>query len=251
MTSAAHCGSCDTACANNHICAAGACTCATGLNECNETCVDVLKDKANCGECDKACSADKVCTGGTCVCATGQTECDGKCVDLTKDAAHCGTCANACMSGMPCLKGICGCPTGQELCGTTCVDLSSDPAHCGSCVNACPMGQFCTDKKCLKSPCDGLCTGAELVPLSADGFREENFGTNPHCYEVQGYEPTETNARIVCWNFATGRTLSVNGATIPCTADKGEALATKRAGGYCVQVGRGGNTDAGFLLPMK
>lgn len=250
-TSAAHCGSCVTACANNHICAAGLCTCATGLNECGETCVDVLKDKANCGECDKACPADKVCAGGTCVCAPGQTECSGKCTDLARDAAHCGTCTNACMGAIPCLKGICGCPAGQELCGTTCVDLSNDPAHCGSCVNACATAQFCTDGKCLKSPCDGLCTGAEQVLLAADGFREENFGTTEHCYEVQSYEPTETNPRIICWNFSSSRTLIVNGAVIPCTADAGQPLTKKRAGGYCVQVGRGGNVDAGFLFPIK
>jgi hypothetical protein len=148
------------------------------------------------------------------------------------------------------MSGICGCPSGQTLCGTSCSDLSSDPAHCGSCGKACPSGNFCTAAKCLKSPCDGLCT-PELVSLSSDGFRVDPLGTSARCLEVSGYQPTLTNARIVCWNFDASRTLKVNGQTVACVTNAGVPLTSERAGGYCVQVGMGGASDAGVLLPTK
>jgi hypothetical protein len=66
---------------------------------------------------------------------------------------------------------------------------------------------------------------------------------------VRGYEPTATNPRIVCWEFAAGRTLRVNGGLVPCLVDQGYALTSERAGGYCVQVSAGGNSFAGILLP--
>lgn len=91
----------------------------------------------------------------------------------------------------------------------------------------------------------------EPVTLGSDGFRKEGFGTGAHCYEVRGYEPTETSPRIVCWNFAGDRSLKVNGATVACVQNEGVPLMKKRADGYCVQVGAGNAADAGFLLPTR
>jgi hypothetical protein len=160
-------------------------------------------------------------------------------------------CGTACMGSVPCLAGKCGCPQGQTLCGDSCVDLNADPAHCGSCGKACASGSFCTNKMCLRSPCDGLCSPPETVSLSVDGFRVDPLGTAGRCLEISGYAPTATNSRIVCWNFDATRSLKVNGVTVPCLTDAGFALTSERAGGYCVQIGPGGATDAGVLLPIK
>ena len=84
-----------------------------------------------------------------------------------------------------------------------------------------------------------------------DGFREDPLGTSGRCFEVQNYEPTETNRRIVCWNFQNGRTLKVNGTSVACLTGAGVALGEPRAGGYCVQVGSGQASYAGILLPTK
>jgi len=69
--------------------------------------------------------------------------------------------------------------------------------------------------------------------------------------EVKSYQPTETNRRIVCWEFQGGRSLRVNGVTTQCARDDGAPLPDARAGGYCVQVGSGGATYAGVLLPTR
>jgi hypothetical protein len=96
-----------------------------------------------------------------------------------------------------------------------------------------------------------LCTNPEAVTLGTDGFRKENFGTGEHCYEVRGYDPTETKSRLVCWNFASDRTLKVNGMTAPCLQGAAYALTAKRADGFCVQIGMGNGADAGFLFPIR
>jgi hypothetical protein len=87
--------------------------------------------------------------------------------------------------------------------------------------------------------------------LGGDGFRVDPLGTAARCLEVRGYAPTETKARIVCWNFAANRTLNVNGAKVECIQNEGVLLTKKRADGYCVQVGAGQGTDAGILLPIR
>jgi hypothetical protein len=55
----------------------------------------------------------------------------------------------------------------------------------------------------------------------------------------------------VCWNFAGGRTLRVNGISVPCTSGYGQPLTTERgsAGGHCIQIGAGDFDWAGFILP--
>jgi hypothetical protein len=53
----------------------------------------------------------------------------------------------------------------------------------------------------------------------------------------------------VSWEFIGGRTLRVNGITIPTNASV--AVGEPRAGGYCVQVGSGQYSWAGFIFPLK
>jgi hypothetical protein len=89
-----------------------------------------------------------------------------------------------------------------------------------------------------------------ILSQGGDGFRADNIGTAERCFEVQGYTPTGTIPRIVCWNFDSGRTLQVNGQSIDCLNFAGYLLSVRRAGGYCVQVSAGGGQDAGFVFPL-
>jgi hypothetical protein len=86
---------------------------------------------------------------------------------------------------------------------------------------------------------------------AADGYRVDPLGTAERCFEVVNYLPTETEERIVCWNFDGSRTLQVNDQSVPCLTDAGYALGHQRGGGSCVEVGEGGADDAGFLLPTR
>lgn len=87
--------------------------------------------------------------------------------------------------------------------------------------------------------------------MGADGFRVDPLGSGARCLEVKGYTPTETDRRIVCWEFLGGRTLRVNGTSTPCLRDDGSPLGEPRAGGYCIQVSAGGQNYAGVLLPVR
>jgi hypothetical protein len=155
------------------------------------------------------------------------------------------------MNNQQCLSGACGCNQGDTLCDARCVNTTSDTAHCGGCGKACQTGYFCTAGTCLRSPCDGLCEMPEAMPLTTDGYRVEPLGTFSRCLEVKSYQPTQTNRRIVCWEFQGNRSLRVNGVTTQCARDDGAALPDPRAGGFCVQVSSGGATYAGVLLPTR
>ena len=178
-------------------------------------------------------------------------ECYGTCVDLDSDKENCGACGDACPANQICEDASCVCEPELTQCGEECVDLDSDPDHCGGCDEACPVGEFCTARQCLASPCDGICNNPTRVNAGADGFRVEPLGLTAGCYEVRDYEPTQTEARIVCWEFQAGRTLRVNGELTPCLAGAGAPLPDVRADGYCVQVSAGGATFAGFLFPTR
>jgi hypothetical protein len=103
----------------------------------------------------------------------------------------------------------------------------------------------------MTGPCDDICANPDLVTLSEDGYRVDPLGMAARCFYVVDYHPTETNERIVCWNFEASRSLRVNGQDVPCVTDAGHALGTQRGGGYCVQVGEGDGNDAGFLFPVR
>ncbi|MBN2494472.1 MAG: hypothetical protein JXR96_07785, partial [Deltaproteobacteria bacterium] len=79
--------------------------CPSGLSECGEACVDLLRDGDHCGECDHACEPGFVCDGsGHCAlsCQAGLSDCDGTCVDLLRNPAYCGDCDTACDPGYLC-----------------------------------------------------------------------------------------------------------------------------------------------------
>jgi hypothetical protein len=205
----------------------------------------------HCGDCDTACRGTEICADSICTCPAGQEDCDGICADLSSDKQHCGDCDTECPKNQICKSEHCGCPEGQSSCDGTCFDLEADHEHCGNCNTKCNGEQQCSNGECLRSPCDKICTGPENVSLGEDGFRVEPLGTSSRCFEVNGYMPTETSSRIVCWNFQGGRSLRVNGQQVACLTGDGVALDDPRAGGYCVQVGAGQSSSAGFLLPTK
>jgi hypothetical protein len=200
-------------------------------------------------DCDGGCSNGRVCKAGSCSCPTGELECNGECIDSLEDAGYCGHCGTTCRADQSCCDGGCACEAGETDCGTQCADLGSDPEHCGACEKRCSNAQSCIHGTCKSSPCDGFCANPEPLPLAGDGYRKENIGTGEHCYEVENYKPTQTNARIVCWNFDTNRALSVNGKAVPCTPSHGFDLPALDPGWYCVQVGAGGADSAGLVLP--
>jgi hypothetical protein len=87
--------------------------------------------------------------------------------------------------------------------------------------------------------------------MRAEGFRVDPLGTTARCFEVRNYHPTETDPRIVCWEFQAGRSLAVNNESTPCLQNEGSPLGPERADGYCVEVGAGGAEFAGFLFPLR
>jgi len=83
------CPPCQTCLESNGLCDD------TGLQVCNDQCVDPNTDKNNCGGCGKVCP-----TGTTFPC------CKGQCVDTSSDPSNCGMCGNMCASGQ-CVGGAC------------------------------------------------------------------------------------------------------------------------------------------------
>ncbi|WP_437623190.1 cadherin-like beta sandwich domain-containing protein [Sorangium sp. So ce1151] len=196
-TDAAHCGSCDIACAAGELCdGAGQCaaTCTAGLLACDDTCVDPDTDRDHCGakgDCsgDSAgavCVAGEVCNGsGECElsCQSGLVACDGTCVDPDTDRDHCGATGDctgeragaACAAGEICNgAGECelSCQSGLVACGGTCVDPDTDRDHCGATDDcsgesagvACAAGEVCNgagecELSCQSGlvACDGTC----------------------------------------------------------------------------------------------
>jgi hypothetical protein len=205
-------------------------------------------------ECADPCSSGKLCVDGNCVCPEDTLECDGSCVTSLEleDAGYCGACGTKCRDDQNCSDAGCVCTRGGTTdCGSACADLSSDPDHCGACGKACRPEQLCIQGTCKSSPCDDLCTNPEVLHGDASGFRKDPLGTGASCFAVKGYEPTKTIPKIVCWNFDSERTLTVNGQRVPCMKDPGYALTVQPDAWYCVQVSAGGADYAGFVFPME
>jgi hypothetical protein len=99
--------------------------CATGLIDCNGSCVDPATDNTYCGasgDCqgDNAgttCDSGENCDGGTCAlsCESGMIDCNGTCVDPATDNTYCGASGDCqgsnagttCASGEACANSIC------------------------------------------------------------------------------------------------------------------------------------------------
>jgi Stigma-specific protein, Stig1/Planctomycete cytochrome C len=165
---AAHCGSCNNACANGVPCENGACACPSGATACAGQCVDMMTDASHCGACANSCAASSTCIAGACHCAESLTSCAGSCTELASDPAHCGSCNNACQEGEVCLLGQCaaGCGSLTE-CDGRCVDLKTSVVSCGACGSVCSVGLSCQEGRCSCPGASELC-GSTCVDTRSD-----------------------------------------------------------------------------------
>jgi len=116
LTTTAHCGTCEQACASGQSCSAGACVCPGAQMACNGACVDTQTSLEHCGGCSKPCATGATCQAGVCACAAGQELCNGVCVDVKQNEANCGACGKACMTGQTCDNGACLIGAGADGC---------------------------------------------------------------------------------------------------------------------------------------
>jgi hypothetical protein len=88
--------------------------------------------------------------------------------------------------------------------------------------------------------CTGLCTNPVNFTINGS-YQSGNLGTGAVCYQT-----TSTINSGNCGNFASPRTLKVNGTTEPCTGGNWSAVPAKRNGGYCIQTTTGNYSYAYF-----
>ncbi len=209
---AAHCGSCTQACANDHggaSCSAGKCvpSCLSGYDNCdgdptNGCEANLTNDPTHCGSC-AACSlpnATAACTNSSCTIATCQpntADCNGIASDgcetnLQTTAAHCGACTTACNSTngtATCSAGTCGitCATGFDNCDGNMtngceVDLTKSVDHCGTCSTMCadqPNGTaICKSGVCGVSNCTAPFGDCDGLPANGCEANEDVDPTN-------------------------------------------------------------------------
>jgi hypothetical protein len=219
LSSAATCGSCQTACSGtNYLCSPTGCTptCASGLTFCGSTdggspknaCVDLQTSPENCGACSAGCTGqvtlqENACTAGTCeatgACLPGSEPCDGICVpngtvtcgaqcgvDTTLDNDNCGGCGNACLPGTFCANSQCVdlCPVTYTACGGTCVQAQIDPANCGGCGQACDPGDVCAAGSCVAGASLWLKTGLG-TPLALVEDATTLYWVDSSTYSIQ------------------------------------------------------------------
>jgi hypothetical protein len=69
------------------------------------------------------------------------------------------------------------------------------------------------------------------------------LGTGATCHELVG-----SATRVVCGNFVTPRTFSVNGTPVDCITGGNYFLPPARKGGFCLQASAGDQPWAYFQL---
>jgi hypothetical protein len=90
------------------------------------------------------------------------------------------------------------------------------------------------------SPCSDLCSNP--VSFTVNGsYQSGSLGTGAVCYQT-----TSAIHGGNCGNFASPRTLSVNGTTVSCNGGNWASIPAKRNGGYCVQATSGNYAYAYF-----
>src|SRR5688572_27626221 len=218
-------------CEEGSVCSAGSCglTCAEGLIQCGDSCVDPARDLAFCGasgDCSgsttgAACGSGERCAEGACelACPTGQLVCAGRCVDRLKDREYCGATlgcgeesvgsdGTSCGDGDVCSNGTCApsCQDGLIECDGQCVDPLRDRAHCGvdaecqpnpNAAPICAPGYVCNGGECsLSCPSVGVKCGSECVDPTKD---IEHCGATAGCGENGvGSDGTECAPGHVC-----------------------------------------------------
>lgn len=179
LTSSAHCGACNRACALDNAtgtsCVSGACapSCSSGFADCtspsaaDDGCeTNTTSTATRCGSCGNACPGGQGCTASLCHC-NANAQCQGanglqefSCILST---GVCACAGNSCVHGERCIKsgnasvcscnGGAACAAGHTCCQSPagCFELMTDAGNCGACGRACPSGQACVAGACQAS----------------------------------------------------------------------------------------------------
>ena len=181
------CGSINTQCGADEICAQGVCTnaCQAGEVICRGTCINPKTNPSFCGA-DASCRSFTTCSGaekcvdGKCVlseCTPYEALCteNGQkiCIDIYgNNPNHCGACGSTCANSETtkatgCNQGECTyiCNNNMVNCGSDTMPLclpreqfKSDAMNCGICDNKCKANELCYDGQCLVNSCmDNSC----------------------------------------------------------------------------------------------
>jgi hypothetical protein len=217
-------------CSDANACTTDSCDASTGCQHSTSNCndgnactVDTCDLVKGCQSVAVDCSDGDACTTDTC--------------DVNTGCAHSPT---SCDDGNPCTADSCnsssGCSHVAVANGTTCTDdgnaCTSDVCSAGLCTHP-------SSGSCSTNPCSAFCQNA--VTFSGS-FQSGNLGTGATCHETKG----NINGGN-CGNFATGRSLTVNGQTMPCNNGNWSTLPPKVNGGYCVQTTAGNYPWAYFV----
>ncbi|UJR87117.1 hypothetical protein [Sandaracinus amylolyticus] len=202
LTTAEHCGACETVCAEpTPLCAsseAGA-SCVSGCQgatptRCDSSCVDTTTDELHCGECGGTCpvpaNGAASCVDSACgvACDAGYHACGSdRCAaddDTTACGASCETCVVPPNASATCIDGGCGfvcLPSFADCDGEASngceVDTRTDVGHCGACDDVCTTAHAtpaCVDGACVVGACDPLFDDCNTMP--EDGC-EVDLGT--------------------------------------------------------------------------
>jgi subtilisin family serine protease len=93
-------------------------------------------------------------------------------------------------------------------------------------------------------PCDGLCNNPTSFTFAFNNnYQSGNLGTGAVCRAT-----TSPVTGGNCGNFASGRTLQVNGVTKVCNGQNWQTPPASRNGGYCIQTTSGNYSYAYFTL---
>ncbi len=186
QTSVAHCGACESACANPHgsaACAGGDCTptCAPGWGVCDgdpaDGCTTPLTTPSDCGACGLVCTLTEAatsCLAGSCsssVCDPGTADCDDNtangCEADLASVATCGSCDTACAfvnGANACVGGTC-----DPTCSPGFGDCDGNPA------NGCETNTSVSDGNC--GACGVTCADVNSANTCSGGACSATCGT--------------------------------------------------------------------------
>ena len=249
------CGSINTQCGADEICAQGVCTnaCQAGEVICRGTCINPKTNPSFCGA-DASCRSFTTCSGaekcvdGKCVlseCTPYEALCteNGQkiCIDIYgNNPNHCGACGSTCANSETtkatgCNQGECTyiCNNNMVNCGSDTMPLclpreqfKSDAMNCGICDNKCKANELCYDGQCLVNSCmDNSCL-----------YNGACINLNDHCGTQCLNCSTANNASSgYCQNGACVITACANGyhltASATCEIDTATACPNGRATG--------------------